>query len=167
MTLRLILTRHAKSSWAEPGLGDHERPLSGRGRRAARAIGDWLEAQGYAPGQALISSATRTRETWERIAARLAHPPAPEILPALYLAEPGEMLTVLQEAHAPVVMLVAHNPGCARLAHALATAPPGHPDFLRYPTGATTVLDFALSGWQALAPGAGKVVDFVIPRKLT
>ncbi len=167
MPLRLILTRHAKSSWAEPGLGDHERPLNGRGRKAARAIGGWLAARGYLPGQALVSTATRTRETWQRIADTLPAPPAAEFLPSLYLAEPGEMFAALQGASAPAVMLVAHNPGSAWLARALASAPPDHPDFLRYPTGATTVLDFDLPDWQALQPGAGSVVDFIVPRELT
>ena len=36
---RLILTRHAKSDWARPDLDDHDRPINGRGKRAARELG--------------------------------------------------------------------------------------------------------------------------------
>ena len=62
MTRRLILMRHAKSSWDNPFAEDHQRPLNGRGKRSAKAIGEWLRAQGYLPDQILSSSATRTRE---------------------------------------------------------------------------------------------------------
>ena len=167
MSLRLILTRHAKSSWGQPGLSDHDRPLNGRGRKAAQAVGGWLAQQQYLPTQALISSATRTRETWERIAMKLANPPAPDILPGLYLAEPEDMLAALRTAQAPVVMLIAHNPGSAWLAQRLADTRPNHPDFHRYPTAATTVFDFDIDSWGAADWGKGQVVDFVVPRELT
>ena len=78
MTLRLILTRHAKSSWASPTMDDHARPLNRRGESSAKAIGAWLAAQGYVPELALVSSATRTRETWALIAE--AFDPVPEAL---------------------------------------------------------------------------------------
>ena len=61
--MRLILIRHAKSSWANPGQGDHARPLNPRGRRAATAIGGWLADKGYVPDLILCSDAQRTRET--------------------------------------------------------------------------------------------------------
>ncbi len=167
MTLRLILTRHAKSSWGQPGLGDHERPLNARGRNAAAAIGGWLTTQGYLPGQALVSSATRTQETWERIAARMPSAPSADILPRLYLAEPEDMLAALQKAQAPVVILIAHNPGSAWLAQGLANTPPAHPDFARYPTAATAILDFDAESWSDVTWGTGQVVDFTVPRDLT
>ncbi len=166
MTLRLILTRHAKSSWGNPGLGDHDRRLNARGRASADAIGDWLVASGHLPGQALVSSAARTRETWARIADRLPAPPPATILPGLYLASPGEMLAALRAARAPTVIMIAHNPGTAQLADALAAQPPDDPRFFRYPTAATTVLDFAADNWRDIAPGSGQVVDFVLPRDL-
>ena len=46
---RLILTRHAKSAWDDPSMDDHDRPLNDRGRRSARALGDWLASRGYDP----------------------------------------------------------------------------------------------------------------------
>ena len=166
MSLRLIVTRHAKSSWGQAGLGDHERPLNARGRAGADAIGKWLAAKGYLPEQALVSSATRTQQTWKRIAAALADAPAPDILPGLYLAEPEAMLSALQRASAPAVIMIAHNPGSAWLVQGLARAAPDHPDFHRYPTAATTVFDLDAKDWQALDWGSGQVVDFVIPREL-
>ena len=82
---RLILTRHAKSAWDDPALDDHDRPLNGRGRRAARELGDWLASRGYLPEEVLCSSALRTRETWATVAATpLEVIPALRILPDLY-----------------------------------------------------------------------------------
>ncbi|WP_204322083.1 histidine phosphatase family protein, partial [Streptococcus pneumoniae] len=60
---RLILLRHAKSDWPE-GVADHERPLNGRGRRAAPLMGEAMVERGYVPERALVSSAKRTQETW-------------------------------------------------------------------------------------------------------
>jgi phosphohistidine phosphatase len=63
MTLRLILSRHAKSGWDDPDLSDHDRPLNARGRGDAPKVGAWLRAKGYLPDAALVSSARRTQET--------------------------------------------------------------------------------------------------------
>ena len=79
MTLRLILTRHAKSSWDDPLMSDHDRPLNARGKAAAADLGGWLASRSYLPGQVLCSDALRTRETWEGIAPALAAPPVAEI----------------------------------------------------------------------------------------
>jgi phosphohistidine phosphatase len=64
---RLYLLRHAKSSWKDASLPDHDRPLAGRGRRAAKAIARHLRDQGIEPELVLCSSARRARETFERI----------------------------------------------------------------------------------------------------
>ena len=56
--------RHAKSSWAEAGQRDHDRPLNRRGRKASAAVGAWLKAGGYLPDLALVSNARRCQETW-------------------------------------------------------------------------------------------------------
>ncbi|OIP82884.1 MAG: phosphoglycerate mutase [Rhodobacterales bacterium CG2_30_65_12] len=166
MTLRLILTRHAKSSWVDPIQGDQDRPLSKRGRASARAVGAWLAAHGYRPDQAMVSSAARTRETWKLIAGKIAAPPKPAYLAKLYQAEPEEMLHILRTATGRAVMMLGHNPGVAYFAQGLAHQPPADSHFERFPTGATTVIDFAVESWDQLAWRTGKVVDFVAPRDL-
>ncbi|MEI4231721.1 SixA phosphatase family protein [Roseovarius sp. D22-M7] len=158
----LILMRHAKSSWAKPGLGDHDRPLNGRGRRAATALGHWLRAQGLAPDQILCSPSSRTQETCERLGLSLA----PELHARLYLAEPAEMLGVLRQARGNRVLMIGHNPGICDFAHALVATPPAHDRFADYPTGATLVARFDIDDWSYLAPGSGTVQDFVTPHDL-
>ena len=58
---KLILIRHAKSSW-EYNVKDHERPLNTRGLKDASAVSNVLKGLFY-PDLVLISSATRTQET--------------------------------------------------------------------------------------------------------
>ena len=101
---RLILTRHAKSSWDDPTQADHDRPLNDRGRRSARELGDWLASRGYHPEEVLCSTAERTRETWDGVAmACLEVRPHLRFEPGLYHASPEKMLTMLRTASAPTV----------------------------------------------------------------
>src|ERR1700709_2272329 len=64
---QLLLLRHAKSSWEEKELPDHERPLNPRGRRAAVAMREAMEGLGLAPDLVLVSTAARTRQTLEAL----------------------------------------------------------------------------------------------------
>lgn len=161
---RLILTRHAKSSWDDPATADHDRPLNGRGRRAALELGEWLHSRGYEPDEVLCSTSLRTRETWARAAAaplevtpRLSH------VEALYHAAPETMLMILRAATGDCVMMIGHNPGIAAFAAMLPARLPADPDFRRYPTAATLVVDFQIARWQDVTPGSGSVLDFFVP----
>ncbi|MDO5648099.1 histidine phosphatase family protein [Paracoccus sp. (in: a-proteobacteria)] len=159
---RLILTRHAKSAWDDPTLDDHDRPLNDRGRRSARELGDWMASRGYEPEEVLCSSAARTQETWARVAvAPLEVRPILRIEPGLYHAGPDKMLAILKTATEPTVMMLGHNPGIAEFAAMLPARPPMDPDFRRYPTAATLVVDFQIEDWADIRPGQGSVMDFV------
>lgn len=160
---RLILMRHAKSSWNDPALDDHARPLNGRGRASARLLGDWLRHRHYLPDQALVSDAARTRETF----ARLNLPCDTAFLPSLYLADPQEMLRVLRRATGNCVLMIGHNPGIGWFAQTLVADPPPHPRFYDYPTGATLVAEFDVQSWDEVGTGTGRSVDFIVPRELT
>lgn len=166
MSLHLILIRHAKSDWDDPRLTDHQRPLNPRGRAAAPLIGAWLADHAPHPQQALISSAQRTRETWELASAAL--PPVAEVthLDALYHAAPAVMLKVLRAASAPVVAMVGHNPGIAEFARVLLQDAPDHPDFDRYPTAAVLVARFDIPAWADLQHGTGQALSFITPRSI-
>ncbi|MEL7115288.1 MAG: histidine phosphatase family protein [Pseudomonadota bacterium] len=165
MTLRLILMRHAKSSWGDPGLEDHARPLNGRGRRSARAIGEWLAAQDLAPTTVISSDSQRTRETWSEMAPSLGRPDV-QFTPALYHANPADMLGALQAAHGQTVLLLGHNPGCAWFAHQIVSAPPDHPRFDDYPTAATLAVALPIDTWSQLTWHIGDPISFIVPRDL-
>lgn len=161
MTRTLILIRHCKSDW-DGNTDDHERPLSARGQRAAPRIGAFLATHRLIPDVVLCSDALRTRQTWAGIADHLHGAPKPTLNAALYLAEPEVMLKALQATSAHTVAMIAHNPGTAALAWALAHTPPADDRFAQYPTGATTVLQFD----EAIMPGAGRILHFTTPRDL-
>jgi phosphohistidine phosphatase len=166
MTKRLILTRHAKSSWDDPTTPDHDRPLNERGKAAAADLGDWLSSRGYVPDEVLCSDALRTRKTWSGIAPALPGTPILELKPALYHAGPDVMLAVLRHARADTVMMIGHNPGIAEFAQRLVARPPLSREFSRYPTGATLVAEFDIASWEEARYGTAAVLDFIVPREI-
>lgn len=161
---RLILMRHAKSDWSH-GTSDHDRPLNRRGRGAAEALGNWLRSEGLAPDVVLCSTAARTRETCALL--DLPESSAVDHLQQLYLAEPEKIISNLrQRARGDTVLLVAHNPGIAAAAAVLLRQTPDQDAFDRYPSGATTVMDFDIDDWADLAPGTGTLRAFTVPKQL-
>lgn len=159
---RLILMRHAKSSWGEPELSDHARPLNGRGKRSAEALGEWLKQRKFVPYQTLSSSSTRTRETF----AKLELKGEVQWLDGLYHADPDDILRALRQATGQTVLLLGHNPGIAEFAQDIVEKAPDHPRFDDYPTGATLVAEFDIDDWSLLETGTGHALDFVVPRDL-
>jgi phosphohistidine phosphatase len=163
---RLILTRHAKSSWDDPATPDHDRPLNARGKAAAAELGVWLASRGYVPGEVLCSDALRTRKTWSGLAPALPGTPILHLKPALYHAGPDVMLAVLRHATEDCVMMIGHNPGMAEFAARLVAHPPLNDEFSRYPTGATMVCEFTTDNWASVGFGQGATVDFVVPSEI-
>ncbi len=168
----IYLLRHAKSSWDDPALADHDRPLAPRGRRAAKAIADHLRGEGIAPELVLCSSSARTRETLARISAAFegANGVQVEIERGLYEASGGELLARLRQVPGGVesVMLIAHQPGIQELALTLAEAGSGTQlERLKekFPTAALATLDVE-GDWDALGPASARLAAFVKPREL-
>lgn len=162
MSLRLIVMRHAKSSWDDPLLDDFDRVLNARGKVDAANIGAWLKAQGHIPDTALVSSAQRTQATF----ACLNSEADITLQDALYLASSDRLLQQLRQVQGNTVLLLAHNPGIGDFAQRFARQLPQHPDFFRYPTCATTVFDVAAETWADVRFGQNDSVDFCVPRDL-
>ncbi|WP_344866217.1 histidine phosphatase family protein [Planomonospora alba] len=135
MTARtLIVLRHAKAAHV-PGLADAERPLTDRGERDARRIGEVLAGLGLRPDLVLCSPSVRTRRT-----AELAVPDGPvEYERDVYEAYADELLALLRRTGPEVrtLLLVGHNPGVHELVMGL-TARDGDPGF---PPGAFAVIE--------------------------
>ncbi|MDW4500466.1 histidine phosphatase family protein [Sulfitobacter sp. D35] len=161
---RMILMRHAKSSWGGPALDDFDRPLNKRGRASARAMGDWLRGNSYLPDAVLCSAATRTRETLAGLG--LSSDVDVQFSRDLYHAQPQAILRHLNKATAECILLIGHNPGIADAAHQLLRTPPKHPRFDDYPTCATLVADFDVTSWADVSWSRGAAVDFAIPREV-
>ena len=123
----LLLLRHAKSAWSDPRLDDHDRPLNGRGERAAKAMADHIARQGPRPDLILCSTAMRTRQTLAPLVKRLGSPAPPISLEnGLYLASEEVLLAHIRAVAdgVPTVLLIGHNDGIGQLAADLAASGP-------------------------------------------
>lgn len=161
---RLILMRHAKSDWSDGLTSDHDRVLNPRGQRSTALLGQWLRDEELIPDEVLCSSAARTRETFVRL-------DLPEDTPAhfergLYLASEDQILDRIQRAKGNVVLVVGHNPGIGFCAERLLPAPLEHPQFAKYPTGATLVADFDIDHWADAKWRTATARHFTVPRAL-
>jgi phosphohistidine phosphatase len=164
--IRLVLIRHAKSSWDVPRLPDRERSLNDRGRRDAPRMAAWLKTRGFVPDHVLVSSARRTRETWALLAEMLGPVPA-DFVDAIYEAEPEALFRAIRAApDAPTLGLVGHNPGVGATARHVLADPPGDPVFARYPTCATAIIAFDATSWAEIGWGTGRLEAFVTPKTL-
>lgn len=166
---RLHLLRHAKSSWKEGG-EDHERPLSRRGRDAARRIGRGLPRATGALDLVLCSSARRACETLDLVLAAFAPHPHILIERELYLASCERLLERLRQLSEEDgnVLLIGHNPALFELA--LTLAEPAAPAFAallngRFPTAARASLQVA-THWVALGRPCPILVDYATPDSL-
>ena len=170
---QLLLMRHAKSSWDDPKLSDHARPLNARGRGAAIAMRNVMRDLGLEPDLILVSSARRTLQTLAALEP-WNETPIVEAMDGLYLASGAALLATLNSTAetARSVLLIGHNPGLHELAMILAGAhaftDPG-PDLRRladgFPTGA--LAEFAIDcPWSMLGDGKARLRRFVVPRDL-
>ena len=162
MTRTLILMRHAKSSWDDPHLADHDRPLNKRGIASAVAMGEWLRAHGHVPDAAISSSSERTGQTFLRLDFDIPV----TFTRALYHAGPEMLMEVLQEQTAATVLILGHNPGIGDFADRIVLQSPPHPRFADFPTCATAVIRFDATAWNEIGWREGQPIDFAIPREV-
>ena len=171
--LSLMLLRHAKSSWAETGQADLDRPLNDRGKRSAAAVGRYMASNGLVPQLVLCSPARRASQTWSLVAGEL--PASPEVLVAAEIYDFGDGNSLMEclrhkAGAAQSVLLVGHNPSIAGLAQTLIGTGSGK---LRerleekYPTAALAVISFDLANWGSLTAGSGTLLRFVRHRDIT
>jgi phosphohistidine phosphatase len=161
---QLQLLRHAKSSWDEPGLADHDRPLAPRGRRAAARIGRHLREARGAPALILCSSARRAQETLALL--ELEAPVSVE--QELYGASTGGLLERIRRVPPELqsLLVIGHNPELQSLAIELAAEGSLRMQLhAKFPTGALATLEFD-GPWHGLGWGAGQLAAFVRPREL-
>ncbi len=164
---RVFLVRHSKSSWS-CDIDDHERPLSGRGRRDAAALGRYLQRRRIEPDLVWHSPAVRAARTWQIAAAHGATAARVESREALYHASAEALLSELGQVDAAVrtLLVVGHNDGLADCVALLGDrSGPAHlwtRIEAKYPTSACAEL--ALPAWSGLVPGQAELISYEIPR---
>ena len=169
--LTLSLLRHAKSSWANPGQQDFDRPLNERGLDAAPRMGAFMAGHGITPDLVLCSPSARTRQTLDLMLPYFSAKPTVLYEDAIYLGAPSILLKRVRKLPADVqhAMIVAHDPGLHRLAMELPGS--GDPDMLqtlaqKFPTAALAVIVFEARSWSKVKPGAGRLKLFMTPKRL-
>jgi phosphohistidine phosphatase len=159
----LLVMRHAKSSWKNPSLDDHDRPLKKRGRRAAPRMGKLLLAENLVPDKMLCSTAVRTVETARLVAEACGYHGPIQSLRELYLAAPESYVDALQQiGEAPGrVLLIGHNPGLEQLVEGLSGRT------LELPTAALVLIRLPIERWGAARlDGRGELVQSWTPKSL-
>jgi phosphohistidine phosphatase len=167
----LLLLRHAKSRWDEPGTQDHERELAPRGELAATRMGQLIREQGLRPDLVLCSTAQRAVATWRLAVAGLGDAPPLRYDDQLYLASPDRILDVVVKRGAGTarVLVVGHDPGMHHLAVKLAVT--GERALraalaTKFPTAGLALIVSAASSWSDLAAMGGELRGFWRPRQL-
>lgn len=159
----LLILRHAKSSWKDPGMTDHDRPLNTRGKHDAPRIGQLLSDQGLQPDLILSSTAKRARSTAKRVVEGGRWSCSPQLLDELYLASADTYIEVLRQQPDAYerILVVGHNPGLEDLVLQLTATN------LTLPTAALVQVEFEIDTWFEMPNhGRGKLVAHWEPRGL-
>ncbi len=168
---KLTLLRHAKSGWDDPVQRDFDRPLNGKGRRAATLMGQHLRREGCAFDHVIASPATRVQQTVAEVAGGYGKALTPTWDRRVYLASAATLLDLVRETPdaAETVLLVGHNPGLEDLVLLLVPdgeSPPRDAVEEKYPTASVAVLEFAIDRWADAGENGATLKRFTRPRDL-
>jgi phosphohistidine phosphatase len=159
----LFLLRHAKSSWKDADLDDHDRPLNKRGKRDAPRMGVLLKDENLLPDFIVASSARRARKTAEHVIQHSGYRGETRITGELYNAGRDQLLAfvnTLPDA-ASRILLIGHNPGLEELLEALTG------QCLALTTAALAHLESPADSWQQLCEATpAQLVKLWQPREL-
>ena len=159
----LLVLRHAKSSWREAELADHDRPLNKRGKHDAPRMGELMREEGLLPDLILTSSARRALTTAELVAEASGYDGEIQVSRDLYAAGPEEFIDALCALpdELETVMVVGHNPGLEELVEALTE------ESSAMPTAALAQVELKIERWVDLQEEeGGRLVNLWLPRNL-
>jgi phosphohistidine phosphatase len=158
---RLYVLRHAKSSWDDPGLSDHDRTLAPRGLKATELLAKHLHEHRIQPDLVLCSTAVRAQRTLEGIGLDGQR----SIEEELYTASAGQWIERLNRVpdETESVMAIGHNPALQQLVLALA----GSDEEVerKFPTAALATLSLDCA-WSEVQPGCAELTGLVRPKDL-
>lgn len=159
---RLLVLRHAKSSWGDASLADFKRPLNDRGKRTAPFMGTLIADNDLVPDVIVSSPAARARATTELAAEAMKYSGDAIFDPEIYEASPNTLVRVLSEIsdEYETAMLVGHNPGLESLVYHLTGV------FEPMPTAALAVIQLDIESWGDLNSGTGDLSAIYRPREL-
>lgn len=159
----LLILRHAKSSWKDGKLHDHDRPLNKRGKRDAPRMGELLDQEDLVPDLIISSTAKRARKTAKAVAKACDYDGEVRLERNLYHGVPENYIYILRRLpkHYECVMVVGHNPSLEYLLEELT----GNDE--KMPTAALAQVTFKIKKWKQLNEDTeGKLVKLWRPREL-
>lgn len=168
----LTLLRHAKSGWTDSVARDFDRPLNGKGKRAAEMMGRHLKSQGVRFEHAVASPALRVIETLEHVAVGYGSDLAPQWDKRIYLASAATLLDVVHSLPpgADHVLITGHNPGLEDLVLMLVPDTEDQPlrteVQMKYPTASVATLTIEVDRWDAVSAQSARFASFTRPRDL-
>ena len=160
----LLILRHAKSSWKNETLADHDRPLNKRGKRDAPRMGKLLLDTDLSPELIISSTAKRARKTVEGLLEGSGYSLEVQYMRDFYHGYPETFITILSELDDKYeqVMVVGHNPGLEELLEVLTG------DYKRMPTAALTQVQLPIQSWADLEEEPqGELVAVWRPKELS
>ena len=159
----LFILRHAKSSWADADLADFDRPLNGRGEKAAPLMGGFMREKEFVPQVILSSSAVRAKTTAELVKKASGLTADIKIDERIYEAHPHQLRQIVSELTDDIdqAMIVGHNPGLEGLVRYLT----GRMEPM--PTAALAVIDLDIASWNEIGDNSGELREIVRPKELT
>jgi phosphohistidine phosphatase len=161
---RLLVLRHAKSSWDDAFTDDWERPLTERGVRDAARVGHLLRRLSLVPDLIITSDAIRAQATGRGVADASGYPGKVVLSSSLYHAKPDTIIEVLRSAPAAdarAILIVAHNPGLEEFVSQLTG------QHIELPTAALVHLTVHIARWSDLESSAGAtMIDMWRPSDL-
>ncbi len=163
MTKTLIIMRHAKSSWDNPGLADYDRPLNKRGLRDASRMAQWLSESELIPDQVIASAACRANQTASIVTNELALETDIFETRDLYLSDYDAYLE--QVSYLPnnveTVLVIGHNPTMESLVYLLSG------ESVSMPTAAIAVIQLPIDTWSdQVTSASANLVKHVFPKSL-
>ena len=160
----LLVLRHAKSSWKDSELADHDRPLNKRGKKNAPVMGSLIKKESITPQWMASSTALRARMTAEAVAEASGYSGMIDFVEELYLAQPSEILEILRRRApnaATRILTVGHNPGLEELVGKLTARKEP------FPTAALAQIELPIESWNELTMSLrGKLVQLWRPRDI-
>ena len=152
---QLIIMRHAKSDWSDASRSDFDRPLTARGKKAAKQMGQWLKQKQYRIGRILCSPARRAKQTCLLVAEQLDFSQQHVLWEdKIYEASLNDLIALIDQygAGAHTLLIVGHNPGLDQLlCHLSHDRPLANESGKLLTTAATAVLDYGTAPISAKA----------------
>lgn len=159
----IFFIRHAKSSWADMSLDDHDRPLNKRGLRDAPFMAKVLEGKGVEPELIVSSSANRAFTTSTYFAAAFGIAKKDILVrKQIYEAWPGDVLDVIRALPdtAKTILIFGHNPTFTSLANMF-----NEGYIANVPTCGIAQVELPIQRWVDLKEGEGALVNFYYPKQ--